>query len=312
MGTATIFSPADRVTPKDLFDPLNHKDLGNWMINPEFYFGNLTISYALIPFFLPSKAPRLQNRVSTDAIPDGTDPTIVYPDPELKNFQNVLQFKGTAGGWDLFFGILYGPSNYAVYRENVIVDLTTPSNSTLQYFEEFPNVFISTAGFYTNIDKLGFYGEFLGQTTPSGKDDDFITYVLGLTYTFSDFSRVIGFDEIKIILELGKEEIKKRQNADKYIHSSTDNRSHKNSVLGRINFQYSDTLNFPYTFDYDFNNNSKLNMIGIEWKPADKHKLGFNYELFSGSNQAILSLLQDTDTLVDEFSRFTLTYRYAL
>ena len=53
-------------------------------------------------------------------------------------------------------------------------------------------------------------------------------------------------------------------------------------------------------------------MIGIEWKPADKHKLGFNYELFSGSNQAILSLLQDTDTLVDEFSRFTLTYRYAL
>lgn len=310
MGVANIHSPSDRVTPKDLYDPLNHKDLGNYMLNPDFYWGSLTIRYALVPFFLPTKAPRLQNRVSTDVIPDEAKAELNYPDAELKQFQNVLQFKGTAMGWDYFLGFLYGPSQYATYRENIFLDIVTPSNSTVSYFEEYPKVFISTFGYSTTFGKTGHYAEVLSQKSEGGKDDEFINYVLGLNYTISEWSRYLWMDQIKITYEFSREKLQKAQHAPGYIHSSTDSRAHKHSHLGRIVFEFMPEFNVNYSFDFDLLRDSKLQIFGLEYKPVDGHRIRFNYETFEGSNESILSLLQDTDDIVDKFERFTLTYNY--
>jgi hypothetical protein len=306
MGVANIHSPADRVTPKDLYDPLNHKDLGNYMINPDIYFGSVTLRYALVPFFLPTKAPRLQNRVSSDAIPDAAKAAPNYPDPELKYFQNVLQFKGTALGWDWFLGFLYGPSQYATYKE--YFDLSDLLNS--KYTEEYPKVFISTFGYSTTFGKVGHYAEVLSQKSEGGQDDEFINYVLGMTYTISEWSKFLFLDQIKIIYEFSREKLQKKQYAASYIHTSTDSRTHKHAHLGRIDFEYSPTFGLNYSFDYDLLRDSKLQIYGLEWKPSYGHKVRFNYETFEGSTETVLSLIQDSDGIVDKFERFTLSYNY--
>lgn len=310
MGVANIYSPADRVTPKDLYDPLNHKDLGNYMINPDLYIGGVTIRYALVPFFLPTKAPRLQNRVSSDVIPDEAKADPNYPDAELKYFQNVLQIKGTSLGWDWFLGFLYGPTQYATYRENIDIDTGTPTNSTVEYFEEYPKVFISTFGYSTTFGKVGHYAEVLSQNAEGGQDDEFINYVLGLNYTISEWSKFLFLEQIKIIYEFSREKMQKAQYAASFIHSSTDSRTHKHAHLGRIDLEYSPTFSLNYSFDFDLLRDSKLQIYGWEWKPADGHRVRFNYETFEGSSETVLSLLQDTDDLVDKFERFTLSYNY--
>ncbi|MCO4793014.1 MAG: hypothetical protein KC493_04840 [Bacteriovoracaceae bacterium] len=310
MGLANIHSPADRVTPKDLYDPLNHKDLGNYMLNPDFYIGDMTISYALVPFFLPTKAPRLQNRVSTDVIPDEAKAELNYPESELKYFQNVLQFKGTLAGWDYFLGFLYGPSQYATYRENIFIDIVTPANSTVEYFEEFPKVFISTFGYSTTFGKIGHYGEFLSQKSEGGQDDEFINYVLGINYNITDWAGILFMDQIKIIYEFSREKMQRAQYSASFIHSSTDSRAHKHSHLGRIDFEFTPQFGVNYSFDFDLLKDSKLQIYGLEYKPADGHKIRFNYETFEGSNESVLSLLQDTDDIVDKFERFTMSYNY--
>jgi len=307
MGVANIYSPADRVTPKDLYDPLNHKDLGNYMINTDIYFGpKLTFRYALVPFFLPTKAPRLQNRVSSDVIPEEVQAEPNYPKPELKYFQNVLQFKGTTMGWDWFLGFLYGPSQYATYREQF--DINNLLNSG--YSEEYPKVFISTFGYSTTFGKIGHYAEVLSQKAEGGQDDDFINYVLGMNYTISEWSRFLFMDQIKIIYEFSREKIQKKQDAASFIHSSTDSRTHKHAHLGRIDFEFTPTFSLNYSFDFDLLRNSDLQIYGAEWKPIDGHRLRFNYETFEGSSDTVLSLIQDTEDIVDKFERFTLSYNY--
>src|SRR5690606_27112305 len=106
-GFGIIFSPIDDITPKDLYDPLEKRDLGNWTIQSDFYFDNITVTAALIPFFAPNRQYPIPLPNSKD---DLVEPIQRYPSASLSNL--FLRAKTTVDGWDLLFGLYNGYSTY--------------------------------------------------------------------------------------------------------------------------------------------------------------------------------------------------------
>jgi hypothetical protein len=306
-GFSTLFSPMDRVTPKDNYDPLDTKDLGNFVIQYDKYIGNSTFTYAVLPFFSPIKQPGVIKRENTNQTSTQNSFTINVnyqdqvsketPSGNIQNFNHYLQFKTTFWGIDLIAAAQYGYSQFPVYREEYrdTVDFSSFSmDIDISTFEEYIKVLNTSVGFTTNIFRFNVYAEFLQQKADDGKDDDFLASVYGIYYKMTDWSSLLFMNEINYRLEYAQEKINKRQSAADYTLSSIENRPYKSDLLGRIEFIYSDDLKFTYNFDYELAIRGKSVVYGIEYKLTPDVLLKTNYEVFDLNNSVDSSTTRDT------------------
>ena len=93
-GYSKLFSIMDVLTPKDLYDPLDRRDLGNYLFQLDKYLGDFTISYSLMPYFLPNKAPKRFLSESNEIANSNGDlvrPNRIYPRSKPSTFQHYLQ-----------------------------------------------------------------------------------------------------------------------------------------------------------------------------------------------------------------------------
>jgi hypothetical protein len=297
-GTGLLISQLDRITPKDLYDPLDPKDLGNWMVQLDHYFGNSSFTYLTMPYFLTNKS-------AFNFIASGVDentliaPEQRYPKGELKSFTHYFQFKTIAMGWDLIFGAKYGPNLFPVYTVYVEVDenSTEPGEVFRQeYYKEHANVFNGTFAFSTTTGPFNFYGEYLYQKSPGQRDDDLHAYHLGFKYRNSDFANIFKLDFIDLFIEHSREAVFSRArliDEEELINepqnfvgrrnnfrSSSNWRSHPNNYLARLVFQVTDNFNFNSTYDISFKDGSRLAVYGIEYRLREGLNMRFNYESY--------------------------------
>jgi hypothetical protein len=291
-GTGLLISHIDRITPKDLYDPLDYKDLGNWMIRLDHFIGKWSLSYALIPYFYPNKSS-----VNTLATIDDTIliPEQSYPEGDQQSFTHYAQLKTIVYGFDLIFGLKYGPNTYPIYTQERDLEA-----QTVKTFKEHPNIFNAMFGYSTTFGPFNFYGEYLYQYSSSQKDDSYHTYLVGSKYRNSEWASIFGLDYIDAFLDYSIESITTPQdgvesispddlllNPERYatgkfnIRSSVNWRSHRKNILGRLVFQFNDNFNINMNADLNLTDGSTLQVLGLDYRLKEGLNLRFNYERFN-------------------------------
>jgi hypothetical protein len=331
-GTGLLISHIDKITPKDLYDPLDFKDLGNWMIRLDHYIGRMSLSYALIPYFFPNKSS-----VNTLATVDDTIliPEQLYPRGDQKSFTHYAQLKTIIYGFDLIFGLKYGPNTYPIYTQERDIDALT-----LKTFKEHPNIFNGMFGASTTFGPFNLYTEYLYQYSPSQKDDSYHTYLFGSKYRNSEWANTFGLDYIDAFLEYSIESISTPQdgvesispddlllNPDDYatgkfnIRSSVNWRSHRKNILARLVFQLNDNFNINVNADLNLTDGSTLQVLGLDYRVQEGLNLRLNYERFNFDLRRTTSETRllpfdfevettGSDSAKRKFDRYTLRLEY--
>lgn len=306
-GLSTLYSPVDRLKPKDANDPLDQKDLGIWQARADYYWDQVTFTAAVLPVFQPSKQPSDTSRW-TGSRRDGDSSDFDFYGDSSKdgveekraevNWDNVGYFaraKGTYHGWDLFFSIYQGLNPYYVMREE------TRGLKKVR-IKETVKVGNYATGFSTTYKKWEFHGEALFNWSYDGKDDHYLSYLGGATYTIDDLAKRVGLEQIDLTLEYGGESILKDQDALDYTRSSRKTRLGQNDLYCRANFKYNEDFSIEYVANFELSRDEsgryqKLQTSyrirnGLVWKVAG--------ELFNGNDNSYYGRWYRNDRVTTE------------
>lgn len=249
-GFGIIFSPIDEITPKDIYDPFDKRDLGNWTVQGDFYFDNFTITAALIPFFRPNR--QLPTPVLSP-LNEGADkelnfPTSTIPSSSLSNY--LLRGKTTIEGWDLVAGIFSGYSTY--HAKNLILSRDAlafpfpPKDDiiiNLDSADFYPKVNSIFAGFSTTVGSSVVYADFKAQSPEKeSEDSSYYSGLIGLNRKFGWLSNLLHLNDVTVYVEYSRTIYRKLQEVTKQSINDAIDRA-KDGILVK---PYTDTL---YGFD---------------------------------------------------------------
>ena len=306
-GLSTLYSPSDRLRPRDGNDPLDQKELGIWQARLDYFLGPATITAAVLPVFQANKGPsetsrwmgskRDNDNRDYDFHEDASGNNIEEDRANIaaKNIGYFGRYKNTYKGWDLFFSLYHGPNLYYVLREET-------RGAEKVKIKETVKVGNYAAGFSTTYKKWEFHGEAFLNYSYDGKDDQYVSGLGGATYTVDDLAKRIGLEQIDLTLEYGGELIIKAQNAEGYVQSSRKTRLGKNDIYSRVNFKYSEGLSFEYVANFELDHDeggyyqkiqSKYRLRdGLIWKTA--------LEFFDGNDNGYYGRWYRNDRVVME------------
>lgn len=307
----TLYSPADRLWIPESNDPLNVKEIGNWMVALDYYLGDTTFSYILMPWFNPPKEPHESNRWygSSD---DTTGASAVnnlassedYPGFNIKKVQNFAKIKTTVKGFDFFVSGYYGRNASPVVRRyDYYVTTTTPLGITTRqkvsdFIKDYVQVLNYAAGLSTTLDNWELHGEFFYQNALADKDDDFIAFAPGATFTIDESVKKFSLDKIDITGEYAREVIKRYQSHHSYEQSSEGARYGRNNWLTRIIIKVNEDLRFAYGNDLDLNTGGNMHNLGVEYKFHPGWEYSLNGELISGKSGSYWGQWRQNDRIV--------------
>ncbi len=307
MGMSTLYSPSDRISPKDFNDPFNPKELGTWLSQIDYFKGNTTFTLAVIPFFTPLKRPPTTSRWSgvgdssnsiESLIPNNL-PSVTstvtsstseeeFPVRTLKNVQSILKMKTTVKGWDFFLAAFNGPNFFPVLA----------GESSSKFKTEQVRVANFSTGFSTTYKKFEFHGEALYQLAYAGKDDNYLNYVFGSTLTMDEWVKHIGLKQIDLTTEFSKEKITAKQTHSDFVSSSEESRLARDIILTRIIFKYSENLRLAAGFNYDFDERGHFETAGFEYKIRPGLILKMHTEYINGKKDTHYGQFRENDRLV--------------
>ena len=305
MGLSTLYTPTDRISPRDLNDPLEPKTYGVWLGSVDYYQKETTFTVAVFPFFSPNKTPdrtsiwtgkSSEGSTATpdydfdeDEIESGVSIEEAFPHPW--EVQGLLKAKTVFKGWDLFIAAFRGFSPLPVLKE-------MGSGDNKQYVKEYPRVGNYSGGFSTTYKKFEFHGEGLFQQSYRGRDDEYLGYAAGFTYTEYDLAHKIGHDRIDITVEYGGEWIAAAQSSPRYKRSSEDSRPTRNNGLGRVQFKYNEDLKWEYGINYEISDEGWSQGVRLEYNWTDDVIIKVSAEFFDGGNESYFERWEDNDRLI--------------
>lgn len=300
-GISTIYSPADRYRFADLNDPLDPKDFGMWQTRLDYYIEKFTITAAIFPIFNTGKRPSEDSRWSgdtgdydiyeEDVDTSGNEVEEDYPSISIHNISYFARVKTTFRGWDLFASAYYGLNPYYVLREE-------SRGSEKVIIKENVKVGNYAAGFSTNYKKWEFHGECLFNLSYDGKDDHYINYVGGFTYTIDELAKKIFLKKIDITIEYVGEAVTKEQYADNYTRSSQKSRLGRNNIFTRIHFKYDEDLSFQYISDFEFDPSGRYNKFQSKYKIRPGLEWMIAAEFFNGKDNSYYGRWERNDRLI--------------
>lgn len=345
-GYAKLYSIMDILTPKDLYDPLDRRDLGNYLIQFDSYFGDVTLSYALMPYFLPNKAAKRflsqSEGVQSAASDELVRPNREYPRSKPSTFQHYLAMKTSLAGWDMTLSLFRGPYQFPAFNQNLkrgSGDSLDCSNNACEVVENYSIVDRYSFGLSRLIGKVLFYQESVYQNADSQKDDSWFKFITGLNWktTNNKLGSFTLFDNIEYFVEYTKEKItlaqktidpnnvildvQEGQTIQIPVTSSVESRDHRNNLISRIAFQLNDEFKISLNYDFNFEFGDFLQIYGAEYSPNDNLSFRLNYETLQlevqerSENSTIFTPFGDIDTtqsseITRTFDRFTLRMDY--
>lgn len=307
-GLSTLYSPVDRLKPKDGNDPLDQKDLGIWQARVDYFVkDSFTVTAAVLPVFQTSKQPSPASRwMGSKRAGDSQDfdffgdtsSNEVIEDRAQVNLNNTGYFargKGTYHGWDLFASFYHGPNPFFVLREENQGGRTVRIKETVK-------VANYAAGFSTTYKKWEFHGEALYNYSYDGKDDNYLAYLGGFTYTVDDLAKKMRLEQIDLTLEYGGEFITNNQNAPGYTKSSRKTRLGKNDLYARANFKYSEDFSFEYVsnFELEEDESGRYQRLGTKYRVRDGLIWKVAVEFFNGSDNSYYGRWYRNDRVLTE------------
>jgi hypothetical protein len=294
-GISTLFSPSDRFIPGDAHDPLDPKQFGIWQGKIDFSWNEGTLTLAVIPIYTEKKVPSPGSRWwgSTEATYSGSgsgsssgDAENRNPDIELENFDYFWKYKKTVDGWDIFVSMNTGPNPYEVVKQE-----------GTNYVRLKNRIVTIAGGFSTTTGSLEIHGESLFNYSESSKDDDYISSVIGITYTIDDWAHYLFMEQIIVTIEYAGEYKVYSQSAKNYTESSDGGRAGENDLYSRIKFKYNEDLKFNFVNNVDFESNSWMNHFEVEYKISEGLTWLLAYQVFAYSGDDEDNDSTDFDTI---------------
>ncbi|MFT6070727.1 MAG: hypothetical protein ACJAT2_000713 [Bacteriovoracaceae bacterium] len=301
-GKGMIVSPADRLSPSDNIVPVKSQRLGIFVGSLDYYFGTSKLSFYLVPYINSTKSPHQYSRWSTRN--DGTNYEIesLWPSGfDWENTQNLLKFETTLKGYDFFVAFFNGANTDAVIKNNITSNGNNAAPSFIIQQEHVPVSHLS-AGFSTTFGGLEVHGEFLKQNAKEGKDDSYTQTMAGFRYSFDQWPRIFGLDQIDVIMEYIKESINQPITFPFTLFSSIQSRNFKNNLVGSFNFQVSDKTSYNFGFNIDNENSGKALLLGAAYK-INIGQLYIRMETYSGEEESLFGKWDQNDNLAIEFKK---------
>jgi len=306
LGISTLYVPSDRISPRDLNDPLNPKELSLLQAILDVYDGTSTYTLGFFPFFSPSKAMANSSRwigypdsfyfADIGEVGEGKQQ---FPDKAPKNFEYLARFKTVYRGWDLFLAAFHGISPFPVLSREQRAD------STKVGVQEWIRVLNLSAGFSTTYKKFEFHGELLGQYAYDGKDDDYINYVGGFTFTLDEWVKWFWLDRVDLTLEYAGEYLIAEQSKKGYVRSSEDSRTGQDDIIGRLLLKFNEDLIAHYLFHIDLDNEGRMQRIGADYRILDNWTVKVASEFFNGPDDSYYGRWGNNDRFIA-----TVEYRF--
>ena len=181
-GTADGYNPTDNLNPRDYLDAPDDSKIPVLALSTAYYpTESASLQFVVLPVFTPTRFQVDEGRWAffPGKLPVDLDRDL--PSDTFTNAQYALRAKTTVQGWDLSVSYFDGYNDVA--RPSLLLDrLGRPELVRLHY----DKIRVVGADFATTWGKVGLHGEFAHTTTDSGRDEDYIQYVVGLDYTWAD------------------------------------------------------------------------------------------------------------------------------
>lgn len=213
------------------------------------------------------------------------------PDYDPEDYGYYGRIKTSYGLWDLYGSAYHGPGIYPVLRYQ---DL----GSVVAIIGEFPNVFNLSAGFSTTYKGFEFHGEALYNKTDDNKDDDYINYVVGVTYSDQIHVRKLGIQRADVTLEYAGEKITRDPDPNEGTISSRDARIGRDDIFVNLLVTVKEGLQLRYLGDIVFWNRSQFHRVGGTYRIRPGLILGLDLEFFSGDENSYYGRWRDNDRVI--------------
>ena len=287
VGLSELFSPANRFGLVDAIHPMYLEELGVWKATFNYYVEDDSISYSLMPFHERSPRPDGRSRwlgSSGDSTFFELDPELGI-DPEgnpqledefrsstdLESWGHLLQYNAVREGFDYFGLIHYGPTLYSVVKKEGGIDKKyNPLAVTL------------AAGLAKTVEEWKLYTEAAYQNTLKSEDEDFVKYVLGVSYRETEFAEKVGLEEISPIIEYAGEIVTNPQLADNFTVNSKKSRPGRNTLFLRIDFRRNDKWTGVFAVAHNIPTRDNFLTGLIQYSYSDNLKFNLERRMFSG------------------------------
>lgn len=309
IGLAALYSPADRLEPFDLNDPLRIKRYGLWQLAVNTYNGPTTFTAALFPFFIPPKIPTSRSRwliagdsegsikdfqfLLTDIDPvTGIDTDLPQGIDEL---QGLLRVKTTISGWDAFLALFTGVPPYPALRAG------DPNSGESAVVREYIRATTVSFGFSTTVGRFELHGEGLLQWSHSAKDDDYLTTIAGMTYSFGDLVQSIGLDELKFSVDYAREALIARQDNDRFIESSEQVRVGQDDILMLLSVHFDIDAIFELFMNINLDDDGRIFSPEFQYRLWEGFWLKIRSDFLIGKGNSFYGRWEKNDRLIISF-----------
>ena len=287
VGLSELFSPANRFGLVDAIHPMYLEELGLWKATFNYYVEDDSISYSLMPFHERSPRPDGRSRwlgSSGDSTFFELDPELGI-DPEgnpqledefrsstdLESWGHLLQYNAVREGFDYFGLVHYGPTLYSVVKKEGGIDKKyNPLAVTL------------AAGLAKTVEEWKLYAEAAYQNTLKSEDEDFVKYVLGVSYRETEFAEKVGLEEISPIIEYAGEIVTNPQLADNFTVNSKKSRPGRNTLFLRVDFRRNDKWTGVFAVAHNIPTRDNFLTGLIQYSYSDNLKFNLERRMFSG------------------------------
>ena len=287
VGLSEMFSPANRFGLVDAIHPMYLEELGVWKATFNYYVEDDSISYSLMPFHERSPRPDGRSRW----LGSSGDSTFFELDPELgldpngnpkledefrsstdlESWGHLLQYNAVREGFDYFGLVHYGPTLYSVVKkEDGINKKYNPLAVTL------------AAGLTKTVEEWKLYAEAAYQNTLKSEDEDFVKYVLGVSYRETEFAEKVGLEEISPIIEYAGEIVTNPQLADNFTVNSKKSRPGRNTLFLRVDFRRNDKWTGVFAVAHNIPTRDNFLTGLIQYSYSDNLKFNLERRMFSG------------------------------
>lgn len=230
-GKADGFNPTDNLNPRDYIDLfVEEEKIGVPAINLLYYWNDFTFDLVFIPTYTPTRLPLINSRHSF------LDPEIPFvvngrelPADTLSSSQSGIRVLRHISGWD--FSLSY----YDGYDDLTLATIESDQSLTPRY----NRIRVIGADFATTFGGLGVHGEAAQFFYDGSKDADYLQYILGIDYTWTD---VIYDHDIFLIMEYMGDTATQSREDKRTAFASGLGRVFRNSFLSTITYKFFDTL----------------------------------------------------------------------
>lgn len=290
VGLSTLYLPANRYQVVNTANPMHPDDLGAWQTSLDYFLGDNTLRFSILPFETRSPSPfgssrwlgesgqnlSLSSTASSGLTGGGTGLTAPEGAAARAVFHHrsgyLLKFSGVVPALDYFLTAYYGPSNFPTIQN--------PSGN--EFVTETPAAVTWSGGLATTHGAWEVHGESLYQLTDGHADQDFVKYVIGTTYRETAWAERIGLQEISPTVEYAGEWVTDQQDNPGQTVDSSKARPLRNSLILKVDIKPTDKLTGTVGRVQNFPSGDSAQGFGLEYRPNDNLTLRALAIIFGG------------------------------